>query len=105
MVACWACAVRPAASSTADAVRIARVLFIASSCRKFGHDQAALSRGFVTEQSAPANIPRRSRHVADRLDFEGAIHRSAAGLHARARRQRLLAGEIAAIDAVELFRL
>ena len=45
------------------------------------------------------------RHVADGLDLEPAIHRRAAGLHAGARRQRLLAGEVAAVDSVELLLL
>src|SRR5262245_46009055 len=46
-----------------------------------------------------------SRHVADCLDLEAAVQRRAAGLHAGARRQRLGATEVAAVDAVELFLL
>src|SRR5215813_4245024 len=44
-------------------------------------------------------------HVADRVDFEPAVHRGATGLHARARGQRSGAAEIAAVDAVEFFLL
>src|SRR5712692_1864249 len=45
------------------------------------------------------------RHVADRLDFEPAVHRGAPRLDARPRGQRLAAGEIGAIDAVEFLGL
>src|SRR5262249_11065724 len=41
------------------------------------------------------------RHVADRLDLEPAVERSAAGLDARPGGQRLAAAEIAAVDAIE----
>src|SRR5215218_3739046 len=46
-----------------------------------------------------------SGYVAYGLDFQPAIHRGAAGLHARTRRQRFGTGEITAIDSVELFLL
>src|SRR5438045_8981319 len=42
------------------------------------------------------------RNVADRLDFEPAVHRGAPGLDARPRGQRVAAGEIRAVDPVEL---
>src|SRR5216117_2422331 len=42
------------------------------------------------------------RYVADRLDFEPAVHRGAPGLDARPRGQRVAAREIRAVDPVEL---
>jgi len=42
------------------------------------------------------------RHVADRLDFEPAVHRGAPGLDARPRGQGFAAREIRAVDPIEL---
>src|SRR6266699_7094273 len=42
------------------------------------------------------------RHVADRLDFEPAVHRGAPGLDACPRGQGFAAREIRAVDPIEL---
>src|SRR5882762_6674925 len=54
--------------------------------------------------SAPRGGPMREllRHVADRLDFEPAVHRGTPGLDARPRGQGFAAREIRAVDPVEL---
>src|SRR5215212_1007904 len=77
--------------------------------------QVACARATATDSRAMAVarinprsmrvLPISLRHVADRLDLEPAIERGPPGLHARARRQRLLAAEVAPVDAVELLLL
>src|ERR1700694_4112151 len=42
------------------------------------------------------------RHIADRLDFEPAVHRGAPGLDARPRGQVFAAREIRPVDPIEL---
>src|SRR6266568_7251471 len=54
--------------------------------------------------SAPRGGPMRElpRHVADRLDFEPAVHRGAPGLDARPRGQGFSGREIRPVDPIEL---